>query len=46
MFNMLIYSKRERSNKVTDINTIMDQGFSNILRGIKAGIHNVHYGTP
>lgn len=45
MLNMLIYSKRERSNKVTDINT-MDRGLSNILRGIKAGIHNVHYGTP
>lgn len=47
MFNMLIYSKRERNDKATDINS-MGQGVLKytILRVTEAGIHNVLYGTP
>lgn len=47
MFNTLIYSKRKRNNKVTDINSV-GQGVLkySILRVTEARIHNVLYGTP
>lgn len=47
MFNTLIYSKRDRNYKVTDINS-MGQGVLKytILRVTEARTHNVLYGTP